>query len=364
MERGFKKLNGIELVSVDVGYGYVKAISSSGKEVIFPSVVGSGRDRTMANFLKEDKEKLDLSELHIKLGERHYYVGEMALKNSLDGTRVFDKERYRHDYSMILLNVAIQLVTEENTDEVILFTGLPLGYYQNQHVSFKEKIMEESLLIEWVGQNKLRKVNIKDAFVFPQGMSALWATFMNHEGRVIQKDILREGNQIGIIDIGFRTTDVCVVEMKEQGGFRVLFPYCETIDQGVVNLHENIKIAFQNKTGGTDLSENKINRILKRKSITYKGKKVDLSNEIDEALNNVSSSITDRLNKLWKEESDTFDYIFVVGGGSMLFVDHLQESFDNRLKTIVSSQFANAIGYHRIGKIMIEPSSDNRRKIG
>ena len=102
----------------------------------------------------------------------------------------------------------------------------------------------------------------------------------------------------------------------------------------------------------------------KRKSITYKGKKVDLSNEIDEALNNVSSSITDRLNKLWKEESDTFDYIFVVGGGSMLFVDHLQESFDNRLKTIVSSQFANAIGYHRIGKIMIEPSSDNRRKIG
>lgn len=344
----------VEIVSVDVGYGYVKTISSSGKEVIFPSVVGSGRERGMANFLEEDKNRFDLSEIHIKLDNRHYYIGEMALKNSLDNTRVFDKERYNHEYSTILMNVAIQLVTDPDTEEVILFTGLPLGYYQDQHKAFKNRLLEKTPTIEWVSENKKRKVNIKDVMVFPQGMSALWATLMNHEGKIIQKDLLREGNQIGIIDIGFRTTDVCVVEMREHGAFRILFPYSDTIDQGVVNLHENIKVAYQNKTGGSDLSENKINRILKQGSITYKGKKIDLSKELDEAFNNIANSINDRLQQLWKEESDTFDYIFVVGGGGLMFIDHLQEDFDNRLMSIVSSQFANAIGYYRIGKIMMK----------
>lgn len=342
----------IERVSVDVGYGYVKTLSSDGKEVIFPSVVGSGRERGLANFLEEPKAEVDLSEMHINIDGRHYYVGEMALKNSLDGTRVFEKERYNHEYSQILMNVAIQLVTKPETKEVVLFTGLPLGYYQDQHKEFKEKLLEESPVIEWVSEGVKRKVTIRDVMVFPQGMSALWSTFMNHEGKVIHKDLLKEGNQIGIIDIGYRTTDVCVVEMKEQGAFRILFPFSETIDQGVVNLHENIKVAYQNRTGGTDLSENKINRILKEKSIRYKGKDVDLSNEVEDSFNNITNSINDRLNKLWKEESDTFDYIFVVGGGGSLFMDYLQKNFDNRLMSIVSSQFANTIGYYRMGKIM------------
>src|SRR5690606_416165 len=116
----------------------------------------------------------------------------------------------------------------------------------------------------------------------------------------------------------------------------------ETIDQGVVSFYENVKIAYQNKTGGSDLSETKIKRILKRNSITYQGKKIDLSEEVEQAKLAVVNSIIDRINKLWKEEADTFDYIFVVGGGGSLFMDYLQKNFDNRLLSIVSGQFANA----------------------
>lgn len=353
-----------EIVAVDVGYGYVKTISSNGKKVIFPSVVGTGRERVLANFIEKSssqtKEK-DLSELHIKIDGKHYYVGEMALRNSNDATRVFDRERYNHEYSSILTHVAIQLVVDPNTTKVVLFTGVPLDYYRTQHEEYKNKLLnEEAPTIEWLSGNTeltTKKVEIEHVGVFPQGMSALFATLMNHDGQTFKKDLLEEGNQIGIIDIGFRTTDICVVEMKEGGGFIPLLQYSETIDQGVVSFYENVKIAYQNRTGGSDLSETKIKRILKRNSITYQGKKIDLSEEVEQAKLAVVNSIIDRINKLWKEEADTFDYIFVVGGGGSLFMDYLQKNFDNRLLSIVSGQFANAIGYYRIGKMLYQDSA-------
>lgn len=352
----------IETVSVDVGYGFVKAISSNGNKVIFPSVVGSGRERGMANFIAQSSsdEKVDLSEIHIKIDGRHFYIGEMALLNSSDATRIFDRERYNHEYSKILMHVAIQLVTNPETEEVILFTGLPLDYYRTQHEQFKNKLLEDSPKIEWIADGKKRQVHIRHVGVFPQGMSAVWATLINHDGKTFKKDLMEEGNQLGIIDIGFRTTDICVVEMKDGGGFVPLLQFSETIDQGVYNLYENIKIAYQNKTGGSDLSENKITRILKRKSITYQGRKIDLTHEVEQAFQAVVNSIVDRINKLWKEEADTFDYIFVVGGGGLLFQNYLTKQFNNRLLSIVDSQFANAIGYYRIGKMIYKDLFVNR----
>lgn len=352
------------MVSVDVGYGFVKAISSSGNKILFPSVVGSGRERGLANFIDQNtsSDGLDLSELHIKIDGKHFYVGDMAIRDSNDATRVFEKERYNHEYSKILMNVAIQLVTKPETTEVVLFTGLPLDYFRTQHQNFKSKLLEDTSTIEWVSglnvKGKNRKIKIRDVGVFPQGMSAVWATLMNHDGKTFRKDMMEEGNQIGIIDIGFRTTDVCVVEMKEGGAFVPLLQFSETIDQGVVNLYENIKIAYQNRTGGSDLSENKINRILKRHSITYQGKKIELKDEVEGAFQAVVNSINDRINKLWKEEADTFDYIFVVGGGGTLFLDYLQKNFNNRLLSIVSGQFANAVGYYRVGKLMYQDTID------
>ncbi|GAE93042.1 hypothetical protein JCM21714_2074 [Gracilibacillus boraciitolerans JCM 21714] len=346
----------LEYVAVDVGYGFVKVISSNGKKVLFPSVVGSGRERMLANFLDEkEQEETDLSEIHIKLNGKHYFIGEMALKNSTDGSRVFERERYNHEYSQILMHAAIQLVVEKGTEEVVLFTGLPLSYMESQKDKFKQKLLQETINIEWItGKTKGQKqIVIKEAYIFPQGFSALWATLLNHEGKTTNKDLFAEGNQIAVIDIGFRTTDLCVIEMQDNASFKALAPFSDTLDQGVVNLYENIKVAYRNQTGGQDLSENKIKRILSQKNISYKGKKIDLTEEVREAHESVANAINDRINKLWKDESDTFDHIYVVGGGGSLFMDYLQSNFDNRLESIVASQFANAIGYYRIGKIMI-----------
>lgn len=352
-----KNMKKQEIVSVDFGYGYTKAISSNGKRIIFPSVVGSGRERGLASFIKNKKateEQRDLTEMHIKVDGKHFYVGEMAEKNSNDSSRIFDRERYNHEYTPILYHVAIQQIVEPDVEEVILLAGLPLNYYKSQVKPFKEKLLGKSLEIEWISglPQQRKKVNIAQVEVFPQGYSAVLSTIQNSEGKFINSDLLEEGNQLAIIDIGFRTTDVCVVEMKGKGAFSPLIQYSATIDQGVVNLYEFIKKAYQEKTQGSDVSDSKIKRILEKKYINYKGKKIDLSKEVEEARQSVTNGISDSIKMLWKDELDTIDQIYVIGGGSYEFGDYMQKNFDNRLKTIVDSQFANAISYYRMWKIL------------
>lgn len=343
----------MEYVSVDIGYGFVKAISSNGNRVIFPAVVGSGREGTslgLTDVAVNQEQKLD--ELHIKIGNKHYYVGEMAQRNSTDSSRVFERVRFNHEYTMILLNTAIQLVASPNEQEVVLFTGLPLDYYKSQVKDFEAKLREPLPAIQWLGghsQALQRSVQIQAKKVFPQALSAIWATLINAEGRVVHPELMAEGNQIAVIDVGFRTTDVCVVEMKKGGGFRPLLALCDTIDIGIVNLHDNLKIAYKDKTGGSNLSDSKVERILKTKEMKYKGQVVDFTTDVEKAHRSVVNAIEDRISTLWKEEADTFDEIFLLGGGGSTFKPY----FTNTYQNIVDGQFANAIGYYRLGKMLM-----------
>lgn len=344
-----------EYVSVDIGYGFVKAISSSGKRALFPSVVGSGRERGLASFLETSKKEIDESELHVKVNGKHYFVGEMALRNSSDVSRVFDRVRFNHEYTMILLHVAIQLVADPAEDEIVIYTGLPLDYYKTQVKDFTTKLYEPFPTLEWQFGHSLlqmKRNRIVEARVFPQALSAIWATLINADGRFTQPELMVEGSQVAVIDIGFRTTDICVVEMKQGGGFIPVLNLSDTLDIGVVNLYENVKSAYQDITGGAELSESKISKLLKTNTIRYKGKQFDLSEPIQKAHEAVVTSIFDRIHKLWKNEADTFDQIFLVGGGSHVFSDYFNRQQPEMYKLIVDSQFANAIGYYRIGKML------------
>src|SRR5699024_737872 len=117
----------MEIVAIDLGYGYVKAISSSGKQVLFPSIVGSGYQRGLVNVFGDLNQ--DISNMHVKVQGEDYFVGELA-KESRSQSRIFERERFNHRYTHILLNVAIQLIIDENTSAVKVVTGLPLDFYQ------------------------------------------------------------------------------------------------------------------------------------------------------------------------------------------------------------------------------------------
>lgn len=339
----------MEHVAVDLGYGFVKAMSSNGNQVLFPSLVGNGYERGLMNLFGDSHH--DLSNIHVKIQGEDYFVGELA-KESRSLSRIFERERFNHKYTHILLNVAIQLVTGNDAKAVRIVTGLPLDFYQSQAKDFQNAITGVQPEVEWESGPALgkRKVSIEQALVFPQGAAAIFAALMDQDGRFVYPELMKKGILVGLVDIGFRTTDFVVVEMRQGGSFVPRAKLSGTVDEGVVNLYRDIRQAYKTKTGGVDLSEMYVDRIIRDKSVSYRGQKIDFSHVIETSLQGITANIVDRLKSVWAEESDLFDAIFLAGGGGELFSSHLQPAFDYRLKTIPSSQFANAIGYSRLGQ--------------
>lgn len=342
----------MEKVAVDLGYGFVKAISSSGKRALFPSLVGKGYDRGITDLFGQMNS--DLSNIQVIYQEENYFVGELA-KESRSASRIFERERFSHVYTHVLLNVAIQAVTDKTVSDIQLATGLPLDFYHAQAKEFQQSITGFQPEIEWKTgplTDVNRKINIEQALVFPQGASAIFSALINHEGNFAYPHLMKEGSIIALIDIGFRTTDFVVVEMQPGGSFSPIARLSGTADEGVVNLHRDIRQAYKLETGGADLNEFFISRILRDEQLSYKGNRIDFRDVVEKSKKSIAANITDRLKGVWAEESDLYEGIFLAGGGGSLFEPYLQPSFDHRLMTINESQFANAIGYLRLGKAM------------
>ena len=98
-------------------------------------------------------------------------------------------------------------------------------------------------------------MNLERALVFPQGASAIFSALINHEGKYTYPQFMNNGSLVGLIDIGFRTTDFVVVEIQENGSFIPKAKLSGTVDDGVNNLYRDIRQAYKTQTGGADFSE-------------------------------------------------------------------------------------------------------------
>lgn len=328
-------------------------MSSSGNRVIFPSLVGKGYDRGITDLFGGEND--ELANIHVVYNGEDYFVGELA-NESRSLSRIFERERFNHMYTHILLNTAVQLVTNGECGSVYLSTGLPLDFYQAQAKEFQASITGVQPEIKWksgILKGTKKQVTIEKAVVFPQGASAIFSALINHEGNYAYPQIMQKGSLIGLIDIGFRTTDFVVVEIQANGAFVPKVKLSGTVDDGMINLHRDIRQEFKQKTGGADLNEFFLNRVLENHVLTYKGKRMDFTDLIESSKQSISTNIVDRLKNVWGEESDLFDAIFLAGGGGVVFENYIQPQFDYRLVKINESQFANTIGYGRLGKAVL-----------
>lgn len=336
-------------ISVDVGYGYVKAIADNNKRVIFPTLIGNGID---SNFGKVFREENNIKNIHVDYNGESFFVGDMAL-DSKNQSRIFEQKRYDDDKFKLILNVAIQLLTEGKATNVNLTTGLPLSFYSSQRKEVRESLKGLQPTVTWksgtlAGQSLA--VNINEVIVFPQGAAAINSALSNDKDEFKYPDLMLPGNLIGLIDIGYRTTDFVVIEVKNNNALYPKELLSSTIDNiGVHSLMQDIRAKFKQEADGADLSEYHLSRLLQRGFLKHLGKKIDFTDFIEERKQNLASNIAESLKSNWAEESNFFDTIFLAGGGGMLFEKSLQKHFQHNLILIEENQFANSIGYKQWG---------------
>src|SRR5699024_2130741 len=226
-------------VAVDVGYGYVKVLSEN-KRFTFPTLIGTGMKNNLGGLFNKEN---NINNIHIESEGNNYFVGELA-KESNSPSRIFEQNRYEHDYFKLIINIAIQLVTNGESKDIYLSTGLPLSYYSTQAKKAKQSLLGLQPEITWhTGElsGKTIQNNIKDVIVFPQGASAIQTAIRDRKGKIIDNELMMPGSLIGLIDIGYRTTDFIVVDIKEDKSFMPRPSLSDTIEIGVHSLMQEVE---------------------------------------------------------------------------------------------------------------------------
>jgi plasmid segregation protein ParM len=320
-------------IGLDLGYGYTKGINETGRTVLFPSLVGNAYQRNLTGLFGQNLNNL-IENMHVVLRngkeeQEEYFIGDLARREGRNVSYAFDENKISHPNTKAVLASASALLFPPNDEPVHIVSGLPLEQYIHQKDEFK-------------GYDILKVVKFDKVTVFPQAAGAVYYAIMDD----LQKYLIK-GSYIGLIDIGYRTTDYIVFVVD--GKLSLREDLSGTLDIGMSQLSNTADKLFTQKTGSKlDISE--LTQLVSEGNIFYRGKILDFKKELNEAKIEVSRVIQDRIKAVWGNKLDFFNTIFLAGGGAVSLFDSLKNIYENTL-LVKNSQFANAKGFLKVAEL-------------
>lgn len=304
---------------IDVGFGFTKAVSESGKQVIFPSAV--------AKIFMTDIGLKPTSDYFVTYMNQTYAVGKAATQCLITETS-FSEDRFATEFSKLLVLTAF--VALESDREVELGLGLPLMLYSKLKDRVKNYFeFAEEIIID--KDSTAHSFHITRCEVFPQGVGALFSISSPVEDGIYC-----------ILDVGFRTTDIIVVEIKDKS-INPLIEMCFTIDKGMSLAVERLGLMIERKYG-VSYDTSLLFDIHERSHISVRGRKIDIEPHKKEVFGAIADDIVQSISRRLQRGFDTFDGVLVAGGGAFNVASVLQKEFSN-VQILDNAQFANAKGY-------------------
>nr|WP_266166127.1 ParM/StbA family protein [Caldicellulosiruptor saccharolyticus] len=240
----------------------------------------------------------------------------------------FSEERFFSEFSKLLVLTALMAL--ESDREVELGLGLPLMLYPK----LKEKVKDYFEFLEEIIIDKngvAHSYHIARCEVFPQGVGALFSITSPVEDGIYC-----------ILDVGFRTTDVIVVEIKSKN-INPLLDMCFTVDKGMSLAVERLGLMIERKYG-VSYDTSLLFDIHERTYISVRGRKIDIEPHKKEVFRAIADDIVQSISRRLQRGFDTFDAVLASGGGAFTVASVLQKEFSN-VQIVENSQFANAKGY-------------------
>jgi|TARA_Y100001934_G_scaffold283650_2_gene405219 plasmid segregation protein ParM len=197
--------------------------------------------------------------------------------------------------------------------------------------------------------------NIKEVQVKPEGMCAFYDWAMNDKGAMSESydEMMEYLGSVLVVDIGGSTTDLVTVKSWEEGTDKKVgldHSMSGTEKAGVMDAKVVLEDLMKKKiqadgvpgfTGhGAKIPANVIERALLKGEVSFAGKKWDFSQERALACRGVAERINNYIFSTVKMPQSYYA-IVVVGGGAIVFKEHLQRLLPN---AVFSDEFANARG--------------------
>ncbi len=322
-------------VAIDVGYGFTKALFDQGGRQVFPSVVTPERGTgDLAAALGGTAQRHRLS---VQIGSelpQGYLIGSAAL--AAGGTRTWAVDGSgRDDYPLLVLAA---LASVGVAGPVALGLGLPLSVYlkRNERRALRDRVTGLAARVSW-GGGDARPVAVSSVKVLPQAAGAYYQALAQDGPRLA-------GQMVGIVDIGYHTTDYMLMSPGDGGMSVPDEARSDSLDAGMSQVIDAVRgyvsaqtgVAFSPPEGMVETTLGNGGRL------TVRGRELDLRPAYDAALRDLASRIEAEMQRAWGDRIDYLAAVLVAGGGGAALAPHLKLP---GLRVLADPVFANAAGF-------------------
>lgn len=332
-------------IAVDIGFGFIKAMSEHGNKTSFPSVISKRGETSLKGIVGGADD--DYSIIYWEDGisgrenEKKCYVGDAGITNG--GNRKWeDKSDFNEDDMKVFIATAVGLLNPSN-EIVDLCVGLPMSYYMQKKDELVKVLESLNAKISYAGINGIREVKFKSIFVFPQGAGAYYSAVFECNGEI--KDYNLASSSVGVIDIGYRTVDYLVMG-KGRKGINIIDNLSGSLEEdGMHRAFQQIENNISEKVG------REIGLIEVEKALLWFGGKLDYRRESynlieyeEQAYKERAEQISSKIKIKWGVDGDLLDIILITGGGGESLYPILKEKFEQS-ELQKEPAFANCKGY-------------------
>ncbi|MBN2031769.1 MAG: ParM/StbA family protein [Deltaproteobacteria bacterium] len=297
---------------IDIGFGFTKA--TNGKDmVIFKSVLGEPVD---IQFVLNPAVNDGLRSLHIVLDGQSYFVGDFAEQQSNARQFTLDQESLISQFAKALALTAVGQLNS-SYDIINVVSGLPVGFFRQYHQRLSKTLAgsHEITFKTAGGISESRKFSIQRIKIIPQPLGTLLNLIMNDMGAIVNERLTKQ--KVGIVDIGFRTTDFCLFD-----ALRYVERGSSTTDTGMSRCFGVLSKKLREETG-VDVELYRMYDAVEKGFIRIRGKEVNISKAKERLFENAARTIAGDMNRLWADDWD-MDAIVVTGGGATALTKYLQ----------------------------------------
>lgn len=321
----------MKFIGIDMGFGFCKVVSENG-ESTFPSVAGS-YDEDLFRVTGIKNPEIDGETVTVD-GQK-LLVGESAVRHS---GRIYSFRERNWIESLAyraLLSHALKLADISLVDrEITIATGLPVRHYGR----YKDRLAD---LVREVCTPMVRTGTRIDAKVTIQPLGSFFDCLMNDDAIIKDHELAEES--VGIIDIGFFTSDFVTIQELE-----FVKKKLDSHEGGISSAYEQIARHIYDSYG-IKKEVYELDRVVNDGFIKVFGEKKDVRPAISRCLKELASEVEAKARTLWGDGVD-IDRVIVTGGGAVALKDYL--NLYKHARVIPGPQIANARGYMKFFRML------------
>jgi len=330
----------MEIIGIDVGFGFTKAYNGK-NTVIFKSLIGDAADIQFRSSLGDDSAT---SNLHITLNDKTYFLGSYAELQSSITEFTLDQEKLIEEFIKILAITAAGICSD-SSGPINVVTGLPVGYLKRDTSRLKEIIQgtHEITYHQLDGKDEIRRIHIDKVHVIPQPIGSIFNLIFDESGKITDRALA--GSKLGVIDIGFKTTDFSIFDH-----LRYIERGSSTMDTGISKCFSVIANKLRQESS-INVELYRIFKFVESGMIKIKGKEYNIVNLKKRVYTHAAAAIATDLAGLWENDWD-IDSIILSGGGSVPLAEYLIPSIEGNVIPIqrnIDARFNNVQGYCKFG---------------